>query len=91
MRAWQLVVALIVLGAIQIGCNYWLRPKPAIAERVERIHLDVTNGLVYATLGTHGGGSTTIGMTPRAAVQLQLEIGHMAALAERSARKLPQL
>lgn len=85
------VLGLLVIGAIQVACNYWLRPHPVVAERVERLHLDVKAGVIYASLAGHDG-AVTIAMTPRAAVQLQMEIGHLASETERRVKpSTPQL
>ena len=82
-----LILLGLFIAAIQIGSMWaFSRDRVQVASQLDRLRLDVSNGVIYATLRTADGSPVVIGMTPHAAIQMQVEMGHMITKIENAAR-----
>ena len=90
------IASLIVTSAVSVAVTYAsLRDRPdTYADHVQRLHMDVPNGVLRISLGTSStpGGpviepkpSSTLVLTPRAAIQLHVEIGQIIRLIHQQA------
>lgn len=83
-RHLPLVVVALFLAAIQIGSTYWFTlPVTPVANQLRRVHVDVTNGVIYAEFD-----SETLGMTPHAALQMQAELTRTIVEIQRRAQQV---
>jgi hypothetical protein len=79
-----LVMVAIFLAIVQVASTYWFtRPVPPVANQLRRVHVDVSNGVIYAEFD-----SATLGMTPHAALQMQSELTHTIMEIEKRAREV---
>lgn len=79
-----LILVALFLAGVQIACTYWFTRHDAVANRLDRIHVDIANGgIFYATYD-----SGTFAMTPRAALQTQAELSRTIALMQRQAQQM---
>jgi hypothetical protein len=79
-----LALAALFIAAVQVCSTYWFtRPATPVAHQLQRIHVDITNGVIYAQFD-----SGTLGMTPHAALQTQSELTRTIVEIEKRAQEV---
>lgn len=84
MKHLPLILVALFLAAVQIGSMYWFTQRQApVAGQLQRMRVDVTDGVIYAQFDT-----TTLGMTPHAALQMQSELTRTIIEIQRRAQQV---
>lgn len=83
-RHFALICVALFLATVQIASTYWFtRPVAPVANQLRRVHVDITNGVIYAEFD-----SATLGMTPHAALQMQAELTRTIVEIQRRAQQV---
>jgi len=83
MKYLPFILTALFLAAVQVGSVYWITRPPPVAGQLQRMRVDVSDGVIYAQFDT-----TTLGMTPHAALQMQSELTRTIAEIQRRAQQV---
>lgn len=85
-RQVPLIIAVVVIAAVQIGSTYWFTrpPRAPVVDELIQLRLDTSDGVIYAKFNR----DVTIGMTPHAVLQTQRELGMMVVEIQRRAQQV---
>lgn len=87
-----LILLGLFIALIQIGSMWaFSRDRVPVTTQLDRLRLDVSNGVVYAYLRTADGKPVIVGMSPHAAIQFQFELTKFIEQVKEAARRQPAI